>query len=200
MWLLWLPFIRQHSSSGNWSSVNIARTALTFPTPCSPLSFSHGCWVWFPPLHHSWPRLPFCASFLPRQAATPSLCDLRCIPSALSVSEYLTIGSTILHLLFIHTFVVLSSFFLWFFFPCDIQTPAGGFRVFSQLDQFLNSKTPLSLKKCIGSINRVLIQNRCDILYFLLKRCAYLKAEPTLKDKEKRCIQAQGTVFCLSAR
>lgn len=200
MWLLWLPFIRQHSFWGQRSSANVACTALTSPSPCSPLSFSHGCWARFSPLCCSWPQLPFCASFLPRQAATPSLCDLQCIPFSLSVSEYLTCSSTILHLLFIHAFVVLSSFFLWFFFPCDIHTPAGGFRIFLQLNQFLNSKMPLSLKKCIGSINRVLIQNLCDIFYFLLKRCAYLKAEPTLKDKEKRCIQAQGTVFCLSAR
>lgn len=42
----------------------------------------------------------------------------------------------------------------------------------------------------------------CVVLFcfFSLKRCVYLKAEPTLKDKEKPCIQAQGTVFFLSAR
>jgi len=46
------------------------------------------------------------------------------------------------------------------------------------------------------------LQNHCVFFFFcfLLKPYAYLKAEPTLKDKEKLCIQAQGTVFCLSAR
>lgn len=46
------------------------------------------------------------------------------------------------------------------------------------------------------------IQNHCVVFFcfFPLKRCVYLKAEPTLKDKEKLCIQAQETVFCLSAR
>lgn len=51
-------------------------------------------------------------------------------------------------------------------------------------------------KQCVNTF----IQNNCVVLFFPLKRCVYLKAEPTLKDKEKLCTQAQGTVFFLSAR
>lgn len=99
-------------------------------------------------------------------------------------------------------------FFLFssdFFFSCDIHSPTGGFRIFLQLIQSFYFEMQLSLRKCISPISRVLTLFYKIIvfflfIYFLLKRCAYLKAEPTLKDKEKLCIQAQGTVFCLSAR
>lgn len=183
-WLQRSPFIMQHSSSRNWLSINATHAALTAPFSFSPRPVLQAVGA---PL--AWPE-------------TRLFCPLR---------SYLC--STVLQQPLPCTYVCFSGSFVFFFFlfssdfffSCDIHSPTGGFRIFLQLIQSFYFEMQLSLRKCISPISRVLTLFYKIIvfflfIYFLLKRCAYLKAEPTLKDKEKLCIQAQGTVFCLSAR